>query len=197
MLQRGKTVEQIAKQAKSIQGKRRRTMKDPPTKPHHLNDAITNRSKLKAIQAVMDLSTLQQPEEGTDLNGAYSSTLLVHMTNVERTKKNGGGTGANDKSNAVTDKMAFNVVAPGGAKALRHAAGALLQAAEAVDNNNTTSAASHIEVSEQVSLIMDNKQFDKHKTQTIRKKAKVVNEKDTHDNLEKSGALRRRKRKDY
>jgi biopolymer transport protein ExbD len=49
---------------------------------------------------------------------------------------------------------------------MRLAAGALLQAADAVESNKTQSA-SPVKVSDQVSLIMDRKQYDNHKTQTV------------------------------
>jgi hypothetical protein len=65
---------------------------------------------------------------------------------------------------------------------MRLAAGALLQAADAVESNKTQSA-SPVKVSDQVSLIMDRKQYNNHKTQTTRKKAK--------------GALHKTKRKGF
>ena len=72
------TVHDLSRRYKKMQG---------PTKAHHLNDAITNRTKIRAEKAVMDLGALQQPEAGTDLGGASASTLLVDMSNVECTEE--------------------------------------------------------------------------------------------------------------
>lgn len=85
----------------------------------------------------MDLGKLQQPKDGTDMRGAFASTLLVDMSNVKRTNKNGGGVGAgaNHKSSIVSDTLSINIFAPGGHKALREAAKALQMAADAHDEN--------------------------------------------------------------
>jgi hypothetical protein len=143
----------------------------------------------------MDLGTLQQPEEGTDVGGASASTLLVDMSNVERTKKNGGGTGANHKSSIVSVNR--NVFAPaGGPKAWREAANALNAAADAYEENAEPGTLP-IKVSDQVSLITSKQPFNNHVAKTVRKNAKAATAKDTRDKLAKSGAVRKTTRKGY
>jgi hypothetical protein len=196
MLEREVTVHDLSCRYKKMQGAHRKK-NDPPTKAHHLNDAITNRTKIRAEKAVMDLGTLQQPEAGTDLGGASASTLLVDMSNVERTKKNGGGTGANHKSSIVSDKTSINIFAPAsGPKAWREAGNALIAAADAY-NENAEPSTSPIKVSDQVSLITSKQQFNNHVAKTVRKKAKAATAEDTRDKLAKSGAVRKTTRKGY
>ena len=129
--------------------------------------------------------------------GASASTLLVDMSNVERTKKNGGGTSANHKTSIVSDKTSVNIIAPaGGPKAWREAANALMAAADAYDENAEPST-SPIKVSDHVSLITSKQQFNNHMAKTVRKKAKAATAKDTRDKLAKSGAVRKTTRKGY
>ena len=192
MLQRGKTVQQIVKQVKSLNSKHR-TLSDAPTRREHLNDAIVNRTKLNAGKKVMQLAKLQQPEAGTDLKGASASSVFVDMSNVQRTKKNGGGTKKN--ADIVSNNMSYNVIAPGGAESMRAAAAALQEAANAYDENNQHS--SPIKVSEHISLIVNKTQFDTHESRNTRRKARASTGKETRDKLAKTNKVRTTKRKNY
>lgn len=192
MLQRGETVHQIVRQVKSLNSKHR-TLSDPPTKREHLNDAIVNRTKLNTGKKVMQLAKLQQPEAGMDLKGASASSVFVDMSNVQRTKKNGGGT--KKDSNIVSNHMSFNVIAPGGAESMRAAAAALQEAADAYDDNNHH--LSPIKVSEHISLIVNKAQFDTHESRNTRKKARASTGEESRDKLAKTNKVRTTTRKKY
>lgn len=158
----------------------RRTTNDPPTKPQHLNDAVTTRTSLKVGKQVLKLAKLQQPKENVDMGEAYASTVLVEMSNVNRTKRNGGGTALNNgSSDVISDNTFYNIIAVGGVRALREAGEALLKAADSYEDTNNENATSPIKVSDHVSLITNQQQFDTHTSRTLRKKATTATEEET------------------
>lgn len=159
--------------------KKRRKADDPPTKPAHLHDAQVARATLNVGKKVMKLAKLQIPEEGVDLGEAYASHFSVGVSNVQRTKRNGGGTKANE---TTTTSFSINIFAPGGRRALREALPALQQAA-ALDDFETNQHASPVKVSDGVTLIANQQQFDTYKDRATRKRAKPANEEQTDDQL--------------
>lgn len=146
---------------------------------HHLNDALTNRASIKVGSSIMDAAKLTQPPEGVDLGEGFSSTLAIEMTNVNRTKRNGGGIGINQYSSTVSSELGFTIYAPGGARAMREASAVLQRAAAMMEENENQSTTSPLKLSDNVTLIANQQQFDAHKSRQVRKKAKTATAEDT------------------
>lgn len=113
---------------------------------------------------------------------------------------NGGGIGAvaNLKSSIMSDTTSINIFAiPVAPKLWKKLVKALQMATADAHDENTEPGASSFKVSDQVSLIVSQQQFDNRVAQNVWTKAKAATEMDTRDKLTKSGTLHRHIWKGY
>lgn len=69
---------------------KRRSVNQPPTKVHHLHDQVVSRLIRNAEKAVNKVATVTQPPPGIDLGEAFTTSMMITVTNVPRTNANGG-----------------------------------------------------------------------------------------------------------
>ena len=71
-----------------------------------------NRLISSAEQACIKVATVMQPEPGVDLGGAFSMTMMLTLSNVERVPLNGGGA-----NQPLQERPLIKIINPGGDRA--------------------------------------------------------------------------------
>lgn len=125
------------------------------------------RKEVQTEQAVMNHARVTQPEEGTDLKGAYSIQALVNITNVPSPTRNGGG---NKKNVTLLPQPKVTAILPGGretAVAVQAAIGEILEgnAFETADGNGAAQS--------NVKVIVSQEQYSQYRTEKELKRKKA------------------------
>jgi hypothetical protein len=92
---------------------KRRKVSDPPTELHHLNDAVVRKLHCGVEKALMKLTKATQPPVGVDFGTAFSSSVLMTITNVPRTCRNGGSS-----TQQLLNVPQIRIINPGGKRVL-------------------------------------------------------------------------------
>jgi hypothetical protein len=94
VLDGGEIAAETSAAAAAMKVSRHRSVNQPPTTRRHLNDQLVNRLISNTENACMRVATATQPQAGVDLGHAFTATMVVSMTNVQRSDSNGGRTNA-------------------------------------------------------------------------------------------------------
>lgn len=92
---------------------KRRKVSDPPTELHHLNDAVVRKLLRSAEKSLLKLTKATQPQIGVDLGTAFSSAVLMTVTNVQCTRRNGGSS-----TRQLLNEPKIRIINPGGKRVL-------------------------------------------------------------------------------
>lgn len=145
---------------------KRRTVNQPPTKIHQLNDQVVNRQITSAEMSTMRVAEVTQPASGIDFGDAISTTITISITNVNRTHLHGRST--NEQS--LMEEPAITIISPTGNRALRLALPAILEALKIDDNISDNMPTSPIAIRKNAVLITNEEQMKKYQGKKIRKK---------------------------
>ena len=69
----------------------RRSVNEPPTKIHHLNDSVVSRQISIAERTAMKVAKVTQPPPGIDMGAALTTTIMITVVTVPQASVNGGG----------------------------------------------------------------------------------------------------------
>jgi hypothetical protein len=162
----------------------RRAINDPPTKKHHLNDKIVNNQQDSLANQVMKLAVLTQPPPDVNLGGAFSNTLVIYQTNVQRPDANGGG----NVNKPLLEHPRTCIISTGNMSdaALRQMADSLQQVihnrAQMRDTSNDESDAPMI-IDNNITMITNQQQLDKSREERNRKKARTLSVEETNKQI--------------
>lgn len=127
----------------------------------------------------MGLVRLSWPTACVDLGNAHRTIVVLTVTNVVRTNKNGGG--YNQHQALVWSKPDVDVINPSGHHVLKITSKALYELMHRDDQNKALGPS--VRVSEHVSLVVKEKKSAKHETKRIHKRAKTATEGKTQNAL--------------
>ena len=148
----------------------RRSVNEPPTKIHHLNDSVVSRQISIAERTAMKVAKVTQPPPGIDMGAALTTTILITVATVPQASVNGGGA-----SQRVLDQPKITIVNPGGSRALGLVLPAIQRVAGIADDTINAST-SPLAVDENITVITNEKQLGAHHERNThsRRKARVL-----------------------
>lgn len=161
----------------------RRAIGDPPTKKHHLNDKVVNIQQDLLANQVIKIAVLTQPPPNANLGGAFSNTLAISQTNVQRADTNGGG----NVNKPLLEQPRTSIISTGDLSnaALRRMIETLQQVernCQMHDTSNDESDAPKI-IDNNITMITNQKQLDKSREERNRKKARTLSVKETNQRI--------------
>ena len=158
----------------------RRAIGDPPTKKHHLNDKVVNIQQDLLANQLIKIAVLTQPPPNVNLGGAFSNTLVISQTNVQRADTNGGG----NVNKPLLEQPRTSIISTGDLSdaALRQMIETLQQVErnrQMHDTSNDESDAPRI-IDNNITMITNQKQLDKSREERNRKKARTLSVEETN-----------------
>ncbi len=87
----GAVAADVSAAAVALNKSTRRSVNHPPTKIHHLNDAVVIRQISIAERTAMKVAKVTQPPPGINMGAAITWTIMITVVTVLRASVNGGG----------------------------------------------------------------------------------------------------------
>ena len=132
---------------------------------------------------VIKIAVLTQPPPNVNLGGAFSNTLVISQTNVQRADTNGGG----NVNKPLLEQPRTSIISTGDLSdaALRQMIETLQQVErnrQMHDTSNDESDAPRI-IDNNITMITNQKQLDKSREERNRKKARTLSVEETNQRI--------------
>jgi hypothetical protein len=131
----------------------RRSVNHPPTKIHHLNNAVVIRQISIAERTAMKVAKVTQPPPGINMGAAITSTITITVVTVLRASVNGGGA-----SQQLLDRPKITIINPYGSRVLELAMPAIQRVVGIADATINVSA-SPVVINENITVMSNKKQL--------------------------------------
>ncbi len=131
----------------------RHSVNHPPTKIHHLNDALVIRQISIAERTAMKVAKITQPPTGINVGAAITSTIMITVVTVLHARVNGGGA-----SQQLLDQPKITIINPGGSRALKLVMPAI-QRVVGITDATINASASPIVINKNITVMSNKKQL--------------------------------------
>jgi hypothetical protein len=147
----GAVAADVSAAAAALKKSTRRSINQPPTTIHHLNDSVVSRQISIAKRTAMEMAKVTQPLPGINMRATIMSTIMITVVTVPRAKVNRGGA-----SQQLLDQPKITIINPGISRALELALPAIQRVVGIADDTINVSA-SPVVVDENITVISNNK----------------------------------------